>query len=858
MEKEKIIGKLTLSVFFLSVLFFQAPDAFASFDISDVCKSELKKNFESFCDKNKNASLSLDIFGKDENKSENKELKAASIASIESSKAQSENEIIIDSNEEWSGDVVIEGKNVAIMPGAELKIKEGTKIYLKNSLIGVAGKLIAEGTAQNPITFNRLESENNQGFFIYSGLDSQGIEEDEIIMKYVDLSGGFDSNVYGAITIGNAKLEIKESKIHENKIAIVVAGNIAEEKQVNRTKFINNDIDVMSYFYPISGKTLPNFQYNWWGSSNGPDRETQCYEGYGCVDSYKKISGYADLKPWFVSEDFFDPVIIIPGIMGSATKYVGGIGEMELDPILGTYRNLVASFEKNGYEKEKNLFDFPYEWRDSNISTAEKLKEKINEVKSKTGLPAVDIVAHSMGGLVSRYYIEGNGYQDDVNQLVTLGTPHKGSPKSYMSWEAGEMGVEFSDNIMEFMFKSESHIFGYDDLKEYIQSRIISVKELLPDYDYLQEASSGENRTYPNNYPQNTFLEFLNSKNKVLNLRKTYLTNIIGSTDDKKTIVKFRVTESTKEGMWEHGMPENFYNIDAIPGIEYSKGDGTVPFFSTNRIESNKFLEINSSHIDLPTNGQCDVMKVLTGKEECEYVSTLDRITDILTFGVFSPVDVQVISPDGKKVGKNFKTGEILNEIGGAFYSGFETENEFLTIPNPAEGEYKIIAQGTGDGEYRIEINRISENEETGETEEISASISDSAQLGRVKENKIQVSQGEIKIIEENITADSIIEKIKKYYEQGLIKKKSDRNFLIARLKLIKEAQTVLKKFRENEFINNKSKERMIDHFENLINWNLDFLINYIKLKSGVGFKNDIDPEAGKSLIEDINFIKYK
>lgn len=854
MKKGKITRGLLLSVFFLSILFFRIPDVFASSNISDVCNSELKENFESFCNENGDASLSLDIFGKNEEKDD---LKLQSMAASKSvSNVQNENEIIISENEEWSEDKVIENKIVAIMPGVELRIKEGVTVYLKNSLIGVAGKLIAEGTKEKPITFRKLESQSNQGFFIYSGLDSQGIEGDEIRMKYVDLSGGFGSSVYGAITIGNAKLDIKESKIHDNKIAVVVAGSVAEEKQVSRTKFFSNEFDVTSYFYPIPGKLLPNFQYNWWGSSGGPKRETQCYTE-GCVDSYKKIQGYIDLKPWFVSEDFHDPVIIVPGIMGSATKYIGGIGEMELDPILGTYKNLVFSFEKNGYEKNKNLFEFPYEWRDSNISTAEKLKDKINEVKSKTGLPAVDIVAHSMGGLVSRYYIEGNNYQNDVNQLITLGTPHKGSPKSYMSWEAGEIGIEFGDNIIRFLFGMEAHLLGYDNLKDYIQSRIISVKELLPDYDYLREASSGEMRSYPNNYPQNIFLEFLNNQKGLNNLKKVHFFNIIGDIEFKNTIGKFRVTENAKEGLWEYGMPENFYDKDTDRGIEYDYGDGTVPLFSADGILANSKEEINSSHTNLPTIGQCHVINNLLGKSDCEYSDTFERIKDILTLGIFSPIDIQVVAPDGKRIGKNFETGEILNEMEGAFYSGFETENEFLTVPNPAEGEYKILAEGTGDGEYKIEINRISENEEAGNVEEASASISDSAQLGKIKEKKIQISQDEIKIIEENITVDSIIEKIKKYYEQGLIRKKSDRNFLVARLEFIKEVQKTLDRFKENVFINKKIKEKIIEHFEDLVNWNLDFLINYIKIKSEYGFRKDIDSEAGRSLIKDINSIKY-
>ncbi len=56
------------------------------------------------------------------------------------------------------------------------------------------------------------------------------------------------------------------------------------------------------------------------------------------------------------------------------------------------------------------------------------LIEAIDRAKAATGQPKVIIIAHSMGGLVSRAYIEGTRYRGDVSALYTFGSPHLGTP----------------------------------------------------------------------------------------------------------------------------------------------------------------------------------------------------------------------------------------------------------------------------------------------------------------------------------------------------------------------------------------------------------------------------------------------
>jgi pimeloyl-ACP methyl ester carboxylesterase len=60
-------------------------------------------------------------------------------------------------------------------------------------------------------------------------------------------------------------------------------------------------------------------------------------------------------------------------------------------------------------------------------SAAVQLGKHIEDICARTGSDRVDIVGHSLGGLIARYYVQRLGGDDRVRTLVTLGTPHSGT-----------------------------------------------------------------------------------------------------------------------------------------------------------------------------------------------------------------------------------------------------------------------------------------------------------------------------------------------------------------------------------------------------------------------------------------------
>ena len=60
-------------------------------------------------------------------------------------------------------------------------------------------------------------------------------------------------------------------------------------------------------------------------------------------------------------------------------------------------------------------------------TAAELLGRHIEEICERMGSREVDIVGHSLGGLIARYYVQRLGGDLRVRTLVTLGTPHSGT-----------------------------------------------------------------------------------------------------------------------------------------------------------------------------------------------------------------------------------------------------------------------------------------------------------------------------------------------------------------------------------------------------------------------------------------------
>jgi len=82
------------------------------------------------------------------------------------------------------------------------------------------------------------------------------------------------------------------------------------------------------------------------------------------------------------------------------------------------------------YEEGKDLLEFPYDFRQDNRLSAQRLAAAIDE----WNVPGpITIIAHSMGCLIARYYLERLGGRRRVERGIFLGGPHSGAPYAFAS-----------------------------------------------------------------------------------------------------------------------------------------------------------------------------------------------------------------------------------------------------------------------------------------------------------------------------------------------------------------------------------------------------------------------------------------
>lgn len=377
------------------------------------------------------------------------------------------------------------------------------------------------------------------------------------------------------------------------------------------------------------------------------------------------------------------PVVFIPGFGGSwnrealiENKTVGQ-SEWELTPFATEeYKAFIQTLKNAGLVEGTTLFSFYYDWRKPVTENGTKLKTFLDTITGK-----VNIVGHSMGGLVARACVDKvSGCKDKIDKLITAGTPHTGAVDAYYLWN----GIvpekdQLKKTIEEILLKINNR--GYSQPKDIVRNIIPSVKDLLPVFNYID----WHGYSAMNSVNKNPFLE--------TSMVNTGLLTTVSGNKSAGTPEKLNVYPPTSIenalGIWLDGRPF---------AKTLGTGDETI-LNSSSKISGITNYDFDTYHGGLVAteNPQKKILEILN-LPTTNTISTFtpNNTWQSLWFILHSPATIKVYK-NGVEVGNNLDTKTVY-------------------IANPADGQYTVKATGTGAGPYDLDIGAMGQDKTTWQT----------------------------------------------------------------------------------------------------------------------------------------------
>ncbi len=576
----------------------------------------------------------------------------------------------------------------------------------------------------------------------------------------------------GALHIYAGSVSVSHTIISHNLVGLAIDQNAQD---IINLSIHNNDIkdNKLAGAVNFNTTTYPqiNLNGNYWGNPTGPYHPTANPIGQG-----NPVSDHIQFIPFLTQSALTPPpatpgpVLLVPGIMGSYLYNQAGeevwpaVSQTILDPwdlhlnklalptdgkptgnylmrtsdiirkilINDYFQGLINELEDNGYTEGENLFVFPYDWRlnidwlagSSTPEGVDNLKDTIMAVKQQTGADKIDIIAHSLGGLVVKRYLQLFG-TTSIDQFIDIATPHLGAPKAFKILMYGD---NLNFEILKIFNLNEKRVFE-------ISQNMPAVYQLLPSssyfnssdpdylafiadiYDYDQNNIKG-NLNYAqsiefmaatgrNTYLLNQAKDFHNELDSYYpqdNSVKTY--NLVAC--GQATIGEIYILNKEKTGQYEYG-------------LKYISGDATVPLCSAEALKTPLAYIHHVDHAYLPsTDGVKElVLAVLTGQENNFDFSAYPNLTATkqncalngIQVSLHSPINLHIYDQNHNHLGLK-DNGDPENQIPGAQFDIIDS-NQFAFLPFTNNTNYLITDQATATGTFNARISFITNSQYT-------------------------------------------------------------------------------------------------------------------------------------------------
>ncbi len=468
----------------------------------------------------------------------------------------------------------------------------------------------------------------------------------------------------------------------------------------------------------IGGSELKASQDIIWSSQDGHGGTYS--HGY---NANEKIWVNQDEAAKLGDDDYFDVLRLKPdGVTSEASLNLTG----NLTPF--GYSDIDSFFTNMGYVKGTNFFVYPYDWRKDVRSTQTDLDALIETAKQKSGQSKVNLVVHSMGGLVARYYISDSQKAVKVNKLIELGVPHLGSVDSlktlrYGSWLGYDFRL-FTIGIPPSETKDDSQ-------------NMPSAFELLPSlkyYDFYNGSDKNlpvpykDDRDIDNNnvigslnYSQTkTLLSNLGHNMTVFGLSEQFhnlADPILNQTNDTKI---YEIVGSNQPTLGQ--IAETWWitwPINLIPKQDeiFINGDDTVPLYSASLKSDNldisgatKIYYVEQKHGDL-VNGSGTAMQTVKSILNDDNSLPVDVKDQKIPFEgqqvSVDDADLNLYDDNGNHTGLN-SSGDVETKIPNTFYDSLGKTKHIFVKKTAAKTTVKITSTKTN--KVKVKIRNYSQD----------------------------------------------------------------------------------------------------------------------------------------------------
>ena len=388
-----------------------------------------------------------------------------------------------------------------------------------------------------------------------------------------------------------------------------------------------------------------------------------------------------------------NPIIFIPGLMGS----IGGeILGCEIEWSFGAaswfYRPFIKELEQFGYVLNENLFVCYYDWRKScREIVKEFLIPLLLQVEKKWVNKKIDLLCHSMGGIVGRTYIQGIEYSNNIRNIMCFGTPNKGNVEAYYLWSTGNIMKQSNKEKDLFDIIRRSYIWlltklleiplGSDTVEE-LRRNFKGLGDLIPSDDYGEMLCYKEGEVYKYipikyNIYKNQLLNELNKNSNSLYGRIENIYCFVGNNNetDKSLILDKELLFKYRKGF--------------VTGtLTTTAGDGTVTMNSA-KIDNAETFVIDGSHTGILVKAIKHIAniynldrRIVDGKEEefAEY-----------PLGIILNKNVNAVIKNQRGIVGKLENGKFITEHE-CICQEFKKDYIWIMFKNIPKGEYRLEA----------------------------------------------------------------------------------------------------------------------------------------------------------------------